>query len=798
MNSKKMSVDLTGSSWLWLTPEENSRNCYIRFRKTFSLPQKPKVAEFRISAFAFYRLFVNGREIGFGPNPAPVEHYYFDSYEVAPYLRKGNNLIAVLAYNFGDSGSFDTTYAIGIGGGFFFSGDIIMSDAAKLRVASDESWKAAKSEAWESDTPKYSELRVGFKEYVDGRRDILDFIKPEYDDHDWNNADILQDFPLKTLFRREIKYFQFEPRFPVNAFSIGYNTAYGFSADRGWEIDDPMALVGGYPKGTHLKMLRGGEGANLHTEQLQENLLENECVVTVIRPEEPPSLLLDFGRLCVGRLEIKLANAPEAGRIDIAYGESLNLTYIDRYITRKGDQVFSPYHRRVGRYVMLTFRDFTSAVQLQEVVFKHMTYPAKLKGGFNSSDSLLDRIWEVGKNSLQLSMYDHYEDCPWREQKLYSGDMHIQALTASYLFKDYEYTAKCIRQLAELRRADNWLPHAGPGHCMDDRIIDFPARFIITLRNYVLNSGDLKLLRKLYPRVIDQISAYRSMPHQHGLIDIGYENSLKNWCFINWGKVDKQGVSAPFNFLVIQALDAAVELAGYAGQAVDAEEMRTAAANYRKVAEARFWNLQQQLYSDAVVHDKLSDYCSLETNTLALLTGCGNGQRKTTVLKKIESSSSLWLTKSPFFNYFVVDMLFRCGKAKTALKIIREYWGDMVIRGADTFWETHDHETPPGAMPHKLWSLCHGWSSGPVPLLGRWILGVKPLSPGFAEVEIHPRPLDLQKVSGKVPTPHGDISVKWNCTGQKMSIRTPGFCKVKLDLRNCRKFKTITLNGISV
>jgi hypothetical protein len=56
-------------------------------------------------------------------------------------------------------------------------------------------------------------------------------------------------------------------------------------------------------------------------------------------------------------------------------------------------------------------------------------------------------------------------------------------------------------------------------------------------------------------------------------------------------------------------------------------------------------------------------------------------------------------------------------------------------------------------------SLCHGWSSGPVPFLSRHIMGVRVLEPGCKKLEIKPNLGDLKYIRGTYPTPYGDVKI---------------------------------------
>src|SRR6516165_1650138 len=91
----------------------------------------------------------------------------------------------------------------------------------------------------------------------------------------------------------------------------------------------------------------------------------------------------------------------------------------------------------------------------------------------------------------------------------------------------------------------------------------------------------------------------------------------------------------------------------------------------------------------------------------------------------------------------------------------------MLKLGATTFWETFDpgqqgseHYTMYGKPFGK--SLCHGWGASPLYLLGRYFLGVRPLTPGYQTYRIEPHLGGLEWMNGTVPIPGGQITVSVN------------------------------------
>ena len=57
-------------------------------------------------------------------------------------------------------------------------------------------------------------------------------------------------------------------------------------------------------------------------------------------------------------------------------------------------------------------------------------------------------------------------------------------------------------------------------------------------------------------------------------------------------------------------------------------------------------------------------------------------------------------------------------------------------------------------------SLCHGWSSGPVPFLMRHVAGITVEKPGCKKIRITPQLGDLCYVEAEYPTPLGIVRVR--------------------------------------
>lgn len=160
------------SKFLWLPqPQWNSWLCY--FRKTFDLKKKPISAILQVTADnAINEVYVNGVRFPVGPNR--TNRASMDRYEVAPCLKEGKNVVAILAADFG--------------GGRGMIGDLaLFTPGEPFRIIrTDESFRCAPA----SMTAK-------------------DWMTPDFDDSKWLNA---VDQQILSLQPKEMDYTWFHEK----------------------------------------------------------------------------------------------------------------------------------------------------------------------------------------------------------------------------------------------------------------------------------------------------------------------------------------------------------------------------------------------------------------------------------------------------------------------------------------------------------------------------------------------------------------------------------------------------------
>lgn len=128
---KEGEFKIAPAKWIWLPSQRTLPCTFVLFRKEFDLEKVPKVARGWIAADSRYILYVNGKRVQFGPAPHDPRHAEADPVDIAPYLRKGTNVIGIHVLFYGQG---DGTWPTGKPGLLF------RVNVGKEVIASDKTW----------------------------------------------------------------------------------------------------------------------------------------------------------------------------------------------------------------------------------------------------------------------------------------------------------------------------------------------------------------------------------------------------------------------------------------------------------------------------------------------------------------------------------------------------------------------------------------------------------------------------------------------------------------------------------
>ncbi|HEY3412882.1 MAG TPA: family 78 glycoside hydrolase catalytic domain [Armatimonadota bacterium] len=526
------------------------------------------------------------------------------------------------------------------------------------------------------------------------------------------------------------------------------------------------------------------------------SLVENSASLATETPEatfqcragKDGAVLLDMGREVLGYPRVTIRGAQGGEIVDMGYGEGLvgpdgayvsprngakgrlnpeykDVAYADRFICRRGDNTFEPTDKRAFRYWQIEIRNAAKPVTLAEATVGLATYPVAYRGAFECSDPILNRIWNMGRWTLQLNMDDAYTDCPWRERAQWWGDARVESLVNYYCFGDTALMRRALVQAAQSQDAEGIVRGVFPTDWDGARLPSFSLMWVYSLWEYYLFTGDSSLFASMTP-VIDRLMGFfqARMSDEGGLLkDVPY------WVFIDWApgmEVQRFGVSGPLNCLYYRALLATSDIARVSGDPDKASRYAAKAAAVKAAINNLLWAPDERVYMGAIDKGKRIGPPSQHMSSLAVAFGIAPRERAADTMRRADTDPLSVKIGSPYFSSFYLDALYAMGRHSDALAYIRKNWGGMLDWGATTFWEKWEPTD----------SLCHGWSACPTKDLPAQYLGVRPTSPGWAEWEIAPAFCDLQWAKGVVPTVKGDIKASWKRQerGVALTLTVPG------------------------
>lgn len=369
------------------------------------------------------------------------------------------------------------------------------------------------------------------------------------------------------------------------------------------------------------------------------------------------------------------------------------------------------------------------------------TKPVNYNGRFQSSEPLLNRIWETGAYAVKLNTHqDHFGAILMERSDRHSwtGDAYVTQAVAMAAFGNFDF----VRQNTERMQDD------------DNGIESYSLFWVLALADYLRWTGDVNCWQQQLTRICHKL--------QHALA-VAEGPELESYAAF-FGHDDRLGAFAedtpPGNQRLYLAL--ACHAAREVLSLLAAFPADSAAADLRMVAERVVAYASQALAADWTA-------LGLHDGTEALLAGLPEEpSMRTALAARIYRSSIANVSYSPFNNYFILQGMAQVAAWPQAGALLDRCWGGMLQLGATTFWESFRPEwlsllaanDPIFNGAHGYTSLCHPWSSGASRWLSDHVLGVTPLTPGFQRVRVAEANGLAESVCGTIPTPLGAIEIE--------------------------------------
>lgn len=370
--------------------------------------------------------------------------------------------------------------------------------------------------------------------------------------------------------------------------------------------------------------------------------------------------------------------------------------------------------RRVAcRYVMIevlaqsSFDFRVEDITLEAVTSASGEAPALAEG----TDPMIRRIYDTGLKTLSECMQTVYEDGPKRDQRLWIGDLYLESLANTCSFGNHALTRRCLYLLAALADEDGWLhatvyEYPQPEPQYNQHTMDYSLLYGVALLEYLKATGDMTTARELWPVVARQIEIACTYLRDY-LYDM--QKQPQWWLVFDWK--DDLDRHASVQGLMTFAVERGWELAQMVGRERDVRDWPDLVKRMRRASRRAFY------YADAgVVVSGPQRQVSYLSQVWMILSGTLTPKEGARAMTAVLNDPTACRPGSPYAYHYVIEALIACGMRDEAREQLLEYWGGMVERGADTFWEVYDPmddcKSPYGFYPVN--SYCHAWSCTPV------------------------------------------------------------------------------------
>jgi alpha-L-rhamnosidase len=422
-------------------------------------------------------------------------------------------------------------------------------------------------------------------------------------------------------------------------------------------------------------------------------------------PDAPVRLRLTFGEVPT---DVAEPLHPYKGQLSEAWlpDETINVDYLPRSVRLPRRYAF--------RYVKIEIIDTSPefGVRIENLKAHAVTSARNVPAPLTGVPPLLARIDAVAVATLRDCMQTVFEDGPRRDQRLWIGDLRLQALTNYHTFRQNDVVQRCLYLFAALPRKDGLVaacvfekpaPRYGGLH-----IVDYAALFNVTLWDYVQATNDRETGSDLWPVAQRQLEILGRDIDAGGL----YVDPNNMWIFIDWAQSLHR--HAAIQAVLIYAYRATAALARRIGRPAESAEYEARVATMTAAARRQYWDSDRRVFVSGP--DKQVSWASQAWMAIA---GVSTRRESADALRNALADPQAVRPVTPYLYHYVVEGLLAAGLRKEARTMVESYWGGMVAAGADTFWEVYDPGQPLSSPYGDIHinSYCHAWSCTPSYLL---------------------------------------------------------------------------------
>jgi alpha-L-rhamnosidase len=730
------------ASWVSIGDGPQKDYGVYHFRKSFNLDAKPSKFIVHVSADNRYRLFVNGKAVCYGPARGDLYNWYFETIDIAPFLKNGNNTIASLVWNMG---VYAPVAQVSNRTAFVMQGNTEKESV----VNTGTGWKVFKNQSYKPcSIDNGQRLRtymvIGPGDEVDAASYPWGWETQSFDDSKWSATS-----------------------------NVTNPVGFGYGTDNYWTLvprniplmEETLQRIPVVRKATGLQVdneFLTGKGQLVIPANKTVSILLDQTFNTIAYPE----LMVSKGNGAVIKetyAEALFTKDRQKGNRNEIEGKEMMGNYDIFHVDGGNRRLFRPLWQRTYRYVQLDITTQNEELVINDFYGIYVGYPFEVKSSFTSNDKSLQEIWDVGWRTARLCAGETYYDCPYYEQLQYEGDTRIQSLISLYVTGDDRLMRKALIDFNNSRVPEGLTQGRYPSNRLQV-IPPFSLYWVSMVYDYMMHRKDDAFLKKFLTPVKGVMDWYENhIDHEKNML-----GPMKWWNFVDWNTTWPHGTpegtdngnSSIVTLQYILTLQQAAELYQHFGNTADAAHYRKLAATLSNGTYKQCYNKTKGVMANTPQQNTYSQHASI----MGVLTGSIPQEQMKQVMNNVLNDTTL-SQATFYYRFYLTRALKKAGMANLYYSQLKP-WRDMLKMGLTTFAEN----------PDPTRSDCHAWSSSPNYDFFATICGIVPDKPGFASVRIEPAMGELQQVKGVMPHPDGTISValeRKGATGVSAEISLP-------------------------
>jgi hypothetical protein len=481
---------------------------------------------------------------------------------------------------------------------------------------------------------------------------------------------------------------------------------------------------------------------------------------------------VQFSRVMAGRCGIKIKGCSGA-QVYLEPGESYSRRRsLCQILLRDGVQYFENRNYSAIGVIRVIVRNATQPVEIQEVNANAWSQSVEYRGSFTCSDDTLNALWKSGRWSNQICMITHHLDSPNNREPLadYGDYMIADLIDYNTLGNNHELARQDLRKFAWiLDNAKYETFHTSYIFC-----------WLQALMNYYDYTGDTSLIQELAPQVHGVIDKFTSYIGKNGII-----SEAPNYMFMDFSPVcDDKDPKIKYDChhppavigqgymtaLYYRGLADAIRVCQITKNETTADKYRDQRGKVLRAYSNELWNPSRGLFRDGkpfvtsiqphkwLPADVQMESFSTQNNIMAVLYDLTPKTLQAPIMETMLNNKNWDMTRY-FMNYVFNALEHTDLFAKYGVPRMLEFKVESDTRTVRELGPTRG-------------DYSHAWVGSPTYQMSGNILGVRPLSPGFATFAIRPTTCGLSFAKGVVPSPHGDIQVDWEVKDRVFRLKT--------------------------